>query len=122
MSPAHSPDDLEGIPMESLLPIIVQVIAGVVGGQAVGAALGNAVMGQLPKLLSGAIGGVGGASPLPLPRMRPPPSFRPDMAAGDTTSEVWPGHSSSEGADDRGLPDRASTAWCSMLRQRMWKL
>jgi len=70
----------------------------------------------------GIVGGVGGASPLPLPRMRPPPSFRPDMAAGDTTSEVWPGHSSSEGADDRGLPDRASTAWCSMLRQRMWKL
>jgi hypothetical protein len=28
----------------------------------------------------GADGGVGGASPLPLPRMRPPPSLRPDMA------------------------------------------
>lgn len=25
-------------------------------------------------------GGVGGARPLPLPKMRPPPSFRPDMA------------------------------------------
>ena len=27
----------------------------------------------------GAVGGVGGARPFPLPRMRPPPSLRPDM-------------------------------------------
>ena len=45
--------------MESLLPIIVQVIAGILGGQAVGAALSQAAMSQLPKILSGAIGGVG---------------------------------------------------------------
>lgn len=33
----------------------------------------------LPTLGAFAFGGVGGASPLPLPRMRPPPSLRPDM-------------------------------------------
>ena len=32
------------------------------GGQAVGAALTQAAMGQLPKILSGAIGGVGGGA------------------------------------------------------------
>ncbi len=48
--------------MEALMPIIVQVISGIIGGQAVGAALSTAVMGQLPKILSGAIGGVGGAA------------------------------------------------------------
>ena len=41
-----------------LIPIVVQVITGVIGGQAVGAALKNAAMAQLPKILSGAIGGV----------------------------------------------------------------
>jgi hypothetical protein len=48
--------------METLLPIIVQVVTGIVGGQAVGAALQQAAMSQLPKLLGGAIGGVGGAA------------------------------------------------------------
>ncbi len=48
--------------METLLPIIVQVITGIIGGQAVGAAVKQAAMGQLPKILSGAIGGVGGAA------------------------------------------------------------
>lgn len=48
--------------METLLPIIVQIVTGVIGGQAVGAAVKQAAMGQLPKILSGAIGGVGGAA------------------------------------------------------------
>ena len=48
--------------MEALLPIIVQVVTGVIGGQAVGAAFKQAAMGQLAKILSGAIGGVGGAA------------------------------------------------------------
>jgi hypothetical protein len=48
--------------MNTLLPIIVQVITGIIGGQAVGVALKNAAMGQLPKILGGAIGGVGGAA------------------------------------------------------------
>ena len=48
--------------MNTLLPIIIQVITGVIGGQAVGAALKTAAMGQLPKILGGAVGGVGGAA------------------------------------------------------------
>ncbi len=48
--------------MESILPIIVQIVTGIVGGQAVGAALKQAAMAQIPKILSGAIGGVGGAA------------------------------------------------------------
>jgi hypothetical protein len=48
--------------METLLPIIVQIITGIIGGQAVGAAIKQAAMGQLPKILSGAIGGLGGAA------------------------------------------------------------
>lgn len=48
--------------METLLPIIVQVVTGIIGGQAVGAAVKQAAMSQLPKILSGAIGGVGGAA------------------------------------------------------------
>lgn len=48
--------------MNTLLPIIIQVITGVIGGQAIGVALKNAAMGQLPKILGGAIGGVGGAA------------------------------------------------------------
>lgn len=48
--------------METLLPIIVQVVTGIIGGQAVGAAVKQAAMGQLPKILSGAIGGLGGAA------------------------------------------------------------
>ena len=46
--------------MDALLPIIVQIVAGVIGGQAVGAALKQAAMSQLPKLISGAVGGVAG--------------------------------------------------------------
>lgn len=46
----------------TLVAIVVQVIAGVVGGQAIGVALKQAAMGQLTKILGGAIGGVGGAA------------------------------------------------------------
>src|SRR6478735_4001605 len=46
----------------TLVAIVVQVIMGVIGGQAVGAALKQAAMGQLTKILGGAIGGVGGAA------------------------------------------------------------
>lgn len=34
----------------------------------------------------GATGGVGGARPFPLPRMRPPPSLRPDMVTDGRTA------------------------------------
>ena len=46
--------------MDAILPIIVQIVTGIIGGQAVGAALKQAAMSQLPKILSGAIGGIGG--------------------------------------------------------------
>jgi len=46
--------------VDALLPIIIQIVTGVIGGQAVGAAFKQAALGQLPKLLSGAIGGVAG--------------------------------------------------------------
>ena len=46
--------------METLLPIIVQAVTGIIGGQGVGAVLKQAAMSQLPKILSGAIGGVAG--------------------------------------------------------------
>ncbi|MFH1795114.1 MAG: hypothetical protein ABIK36_16145 [Pseudomonadota bacterium] len=48
--------------MDALLPIIIQIITGIIGGQAVGAAIKQAAMGQLPKIISGAVGGVGGAA------------------------------------------------------------
>jgi len=48
--------------METLLPIIVQIITGIIGGEAVGAAFSRAAMTQLPKILSGAIGGVAGGA------------------------------------------------------------
>jgi hypothetical protein len=53
---------LEGFSMEALLPIIIQVVTGIIGGQAVGAAFKQAAMGQLPKILAGAVGGVGGGA------------------------------------------------------------
>lgn len=48
--------------METLLPIIVQAVTGIIGGQAIGAALSQAAMGQLTKLLSGAVGGIAGGT------------------------------------------------------------
>ncbi|UCI09380.1 hypothetical protein [Mesorhizobium sp. B1-1-8] len=45
----------------TLVAIVVQVIAGVIGGQAIGVAFKQAAMGQLTKILGGAVGGVGGA-------------------------------------------------------------
>lgn len=46
--------------MEALLPIIIQVVTGIIGGQAVGAALKQVDVSQVVKIISGAIGGVGG--------------------------------------------------------------
>jgi len=37
-------------------------VTGIIGGQAVGAAVKQAAMSQLPKILSGAIGGVAGGA------------------------------------------------------------
>lgn len=46
--------------MEALLPIIIQVVTGIIGGQAVGAALKQVDVSQVVKVISGAVGGVGG--------------------------------------------------------------
>src|SRR5262245_9550546 len=52
----------EGIvTMDSVLvQIIVQAVIGSRGGQAIGAGISQAAMGQLPKILSGGIGGIAG--------------------------------------------------------------
>jgi hypothetical protein len=48
--------------MESLLPIILQLVAGAVGGNVGGAALKNSSLGGLGNTIAGALGGVGGGS------------------------------------------------------------
>ncbi|MEO5758187.1 MAG: hypothetical protein ABIQ51_15160 [Mesorhizobium sp.] len=70
--------------MNTLLPIIVQVITGIIGGQAIGVALKNAAMGQLPKILGGAIGGVAGAAILG--SLLGGGTITPDAAAAATSS------------------------------------
>ena len=47
--------------MESLLPLIIQIVSGMIGGGVAGGMLKNAAMSMLPKLLAGGIGGIGGA-------------------------------------------------------------
>lgn len=51
--------------MDSLLPIIIQLVSGGAGGNISGALLKNTSMGPLLNTVAGAIGGVGGASILP---------------------------------------------------------
>jgi uncharacterized membrane protein YeaQ/YmgE (transglycosylase-associated protein family) len=48
--------------MESLLPLIINLVAGAVGGNVGGAALKNSSLGGLGNTIAGAIGGVGGGS------------------------------------------------------------
>jgi hypothetical protein len=48
--------------MESLLPIIIQAVAGLVGGNIGGAAMKNSSLGGLGNSIAGALGGVGGGS------------------------------------------------------------
>ncbi len=48
--------------MESLLPLILQLVAGAVGGNVGGAALKNSSLGNLGNTIAGAVGGVGGGS------------------------------------------------------------
>jgi uncharacterized membrane protein YeaQ/YmgE (transglycosylase-associated protein family) len=48
--------------MESLLPLILQLIAGAVGGNIGGVAMKNSSLGTLGNSIAGAIGGVGGGS------------------------------------------------------------
>lgn len=46
--------------MEALVPIIIQAISGMVGGGVVGALVKQAAIAIVPRLLAGAVGGVGG--------------------------------------------------------------
>ena len=48
--------------VETILPIIVQIVTGILGGQAVGAVLQQVAMTQLTKIISGAVGGVAGGT------------------------------------------------------------
>jgi uncharacterized membrane protein YeaQ/YmgE (transglycosylase-associated protein family) len=50
--------------MESLLPLILQIIAGAVGGNAGGAVLKDSNLGGLGNTIAGALGGLGGGSVL----------------------------------------------------------
>lgn len=51
--------------MESLLPMIIQLVAGGAGGNIAGTLLKNTSMGPLLNTVAGALGGVGGAAVLP---------------------------------------------------------
>lgn len=46
--------------MEAILPIIVQLVAGVIGGNGLAAVLKNVNLGPVGNSIAGAIGGVGG--------------------------------------------------------------
>lgn len=48
--------------MESLLPIILQLVAGAVGGNVGGAAMKDSSLGGLGNTIAGAVGGVGAGS------------------------------------------------------------
>ena len=48
--------------MESLLPIILQLVAGAVGGNVGGAAMKDSSLGGLGNTIAGAVGGIGGGS------------------------------------------------------------
>src|SRR5712671_1261745 len=50
----------KGRAMETIVNLIIQLIAGVVGGNAAGAALKDYNLGNLGNTIAGAIGGVGG--------------------------------------------------------------
>lgn len=46
--------------MESLLPIIIQLVAGAIGGNAAGKAMPDKSLGTLGNTIAGVIGGLGG--------------------------------------------------------------
>ncbi len=50
--------------MEAIIPIIIQALSGAAGGGIIGNIIKSAGMTLLPKLLAGAVGGVGGNAAL----------------------------------------------------------
>jgi hypothetical protein len=54
--------NMGALKMESLLPIILQLVAGAVGGNVGGAAMKTSSLGGLGNTIAGALGGVGGGS------------------------------------------------------------
>jgi hypothetical protein len=50
--------------METILPLIIQAISGAAGGGVVGNLVKSAGMTLLPKLIAGAVGGIGGNAAL----------------------------------------------------------
>lgn len=52
--------------METLLPLIIQIIAGAVGGNVGGAVVKNANLGGLGNTIAGAVGGLGAGQLLPI--------------------------------------------------------
>lgn len=52
--------------METLLPILLQLVAGAIGGNIGGAAMNKTNLGGLGNTIAGAIGGVGAGQLLPI--------------------------------------------------------
>ncbi|MBL8791058.1 MAG: hypothetical protein JNM45_11195 [Rhizobiales bacterium] len=52
--------------METLLPIILQLVAGAVGGNIGGVAMKNGSLGGLGNTIAGAVGGIGAGQLLPI--------------------------------------------------------
>ena len=50
--------------METIIPLIIQAISGAAGGGIVGNLIKSAGMTLLPKLIAGAVGGIGGNAAL----------------------------------------------------------
>ena len=48
--------------MEALIPIVIQVVAGILGGGGIAGALKGVDMGKTGNLIAGALGGLGGGS------------------------------------------------------------
>ena len=48
--------------METLMPIIIQAVSGIVGAGVAGTVVKAAAMANLPRILSGAVGGVAGGT------------------------------------------------------------
>jgi len=99
--------------METIVNLIIQLIAGVVGGNAAGAALKDYNLGNLGNTIAGAIGGVGGGQILQaiIPAIASA-AFRRSQArqpAATSISEPLRGKSSAAAPEARS--SQSSPAW-----------